>query len=115
MLSKSMQLETELYKAIDGFVIARVEEILGCDDPGISLTAARAALQKQLRILCNEACAYQPNFIVGGMPAFPREPGFCASPGLTGPIVADSTAPFVIEDNFHMKDLFAENLGIKDF
>jgi hypothetical protein len=63
MLSKSMQLETELYKAIDGFVIARVEEILGCDDPGISLTAARAALQKQLRILCNEACAYQPNFV----------------------------------------------------
>jgi len=120
MVSKSVQLETDLYRAIDGFVIARIEDMLGTDDPGISLSAAKEALMKQLRILCNEACSYKPEPVLG--PIYPihggnRDDGFFGSPGITqpiGPIVAQS-ALVTIEDNFHMKDLFAKDLGIADF
>jgi hypothetical protein len=108
MLSKSVQLEQDLYRAIDGFIIARVEEILGSDDPGISLTTARNALQKQLRILCNEACSYKPAPVFGPIGVDPIHTHY-------GPIVAQSSS-VVIEENFHMKDLFAKavDLGIPE-
>lgn len=92
MLTKPAQLESDLFRAIDGYIIAKIEDALGNDDPGISVEVARKELQKQIRILCNEACSYKPEPVYGPVKV---------------PYPVVGTLPIDWMDNFEMKELFA--------
>lgn len=80
-MTRPSDLERDFFRALDGYIIATVEDTLGNDDPGISRDSARAELQMQIRILCNEACNKGPDTDLRA--------------GLAVPL-----------DNFEMKDLF---------